>query len=57
VLVREYQGERNTVTVAADGYVWREATCASLSTIVRAITGTAWKAASLSCELAFTSGD
>jgi hypothetical protein len=57
VLVREYQGERHTVTVAADGYVWREATYASLSTIARAITGTAWKAASLSRELAFTSGE
>ena len=42
VLVREYQGERHTVTVAGDGYVWREATFASLSTIARAITGTAW---------------
>jgi hypothetical protein len=42
VLVREYQGERYTVTVVADGFVWREATYASLSTIARAITGTAW---------------
>ena len=42
MLVREYQGERHTVTVAPDGYVWREATYASLSTIARAITGTAW---------------
>jgi len=42
VLVREYQGERNTVTVVQGGYVWREATYASLSTIARAITGTAW---------------
>ena len=42
VLVREYQGERHTVTVVPDGYVWREATYASLSTIARAITGTAW---------------
>jgi DUF2924 family protein len=41
-LVREYQGERHTVTVVAGGYVWREATYASLSTIARAITGTAW---------------
>ena len=41
-LVREYQGERHTVTVVSDGYVWREATYASLSTIARAITGTAW---------------
>jgi hypothetical protein len=42
VLVREYQGERHTVTVGPDGYVWRETTYASLSTIARAITGTAW---------------
>jgi hypothetical protein len=42
VLVREYQGERYTVTVVPDGYVWRETTYASLSTIARAITGTAW---------------
>ena len=42
VLLREYQGERHTVTVVAKGYVWREATYASLSSIARAITGTAW---------------
>jgi len=42
LLVREYQGERHTVTVVPDGYVWGEATYASLSTIARAITGTAW---------------
>jgi hypothetical protein len=42
VLVREYQDERHTVTVVPGGYVWREATYASLSTIARAITGTAW---------------
>src|SRR5258708_2029704 len=42
VLVREYQGERHTVTVVSDGYVWRDVTYASLSTIARAITGTAW---------------
>ena len=42
VLVREYQGERHTVTIVPDGYLWREATYASLSTIARAITGTAW---------------
>src|SRR6202040_3527244 len=42
VLLREYQGERHTVTVVAKGYVWREATYASLSIIARAITGTAW---------------
>src|SRR5215204_5157881 len=42
VLVREYRGERHTVTVVAGGFVWREETYASLSTIARAITGTAW---------------
>ena len=42
VLVREYQGERHTVTVAPDGFVWQAATYGSLSTIARAITGTAW---------------
>jgi Protein of unknown function (DUF2924) len=42
VLVREYQGERHTATVVPGGYVWRENTYASLSTIARAITGTAW---------------
>jgi Protein of unknown function (DUF2924) len=42
LLVREYQGERHTVTIVANGFVWREATYASLSTIARAITGTNW---------------
>lgn len=42
MLLREYQGERHTVTVVAKGYVWRGATYASLSIIARAITGTAW---------------
>ena len=42
VLLREYQGERHTVIVVANGYVWRGATYASLSTVARAITGTAW---------------
>jgi len=42
VLVREYQGERHTVTVVSDGYVWRDTTYGSLSTIARAITGTGW---------------
>ena len=42
VLVREYQGERHTVTVVPGGYVWRESTYPSLSTIARAITGTTW---------------
>jgi Protein of unknown function (DUF2924) len=42
LLLREYQGERHTVTIVANGYVWRETIYASLSTIARAITGTSW---------------
>jgi len=42
VLVREYRGERHTVTVVPDGFVWRDITYGSLSMIARAITGTAW---------------
>jgi hypothetical protein len=42
VLVRDYQGERHTVTVTADGFNWQGTTYASLSAIARAITGTAW---------------
>ena len=42
VLVREYQGERHTVTIVLGGYLWREATYASLSMIARAVTGTTW---------------
>jgi hypothetical protein len=42
VLVREYQGERHTVTVVPNGFLWQEKTYSSLSTIARAITGTAW---------------
>jgi hypothetical protein len=42
VLVREYQGERHTVTVAPDGFVWREETYTSLSTIAHLVTGTNW---------------
>src|SRR6266508_1435056 len=42
VLVREYQGQRHTVTVARDGFDWQGTTYPSLSAIARAITGTAW---------------
>jgi len=42
VLVREYQGERHTVTVAPEGFLWQGKTHTSLSTIAREITGTAW---------------
>src|SRR5204863_8372645 len=43
VLVRDYQGQRHTVTVAPDGFDWQGTTYASLSAIARAITGTAWR--------------
>jgi site-specific DNA recombinase len=52
VLVREYQGERHTVTVVPGGYVWREATYPSLSSIARAITGTAWNGPRLLADFA-----
>jgi hypothetical protein len=42
ILVREYQGERHTVTVVPDGFVWHGTTYASLSTIARTITGKVW---------------
>ena len=42
VLVRDYQGQRHTVTVVSDGFNWQGTTYASLSAIARAITGTAW---------------
>jgi hypothetical protein len=42
VILREYQGERHTVTVVPNGFVWQGATYTSLSTIAKAITGTAW---------------
>jgi hypothetical protein len=42
VLVREYNGERHTVTVVPDGFLWRETTYSSLSIIAQAITGTKW---------------
>jgi Protein of unknown function (DUF2924) len=42
VLVREYQGERHTVTVEREGFEWQGTTYPSLSAIARAITGTAW---------------
>lgn len=42
VLVREYKGERHTVTAVPGGFAWNGTTYGSLSTIARAITGTAW---------------
>src|SRR5205807_3652124 len=42
VLVRDYRGQRHTVTVVSNGFDWQGATYPSLSAIARAITGTAW---------------
>jgi Protein of unknown function (DUF2924) len=42
VLAREYNGERHTVTVVPDGFLWRDMTYSSLSIIAQAITGTKW---------------
>ena len=42
VLVREYLGERHTVTVVPDGFLWADKTYSSLSAIAQAITGTTW---------------
>src|SRR5919109_1309567 len=42
VLVRDYQGQRHTVTIVSDGFDWQGTTYPSLSAIARAITGTAW---------------
>jgi Protein of unknown function (DUF2924) len=42
VLVRDYRGQRHTVTVVPDGFDWKGMTYPSLSAIARAITGTVW---------------
>jgi hypothetical protein len=42
VLVRDYQGQRHTVTVVPNGFDWQGTTYPSLSAIARAVTGTAW---------------
>ena len=42
MLVREYQGVVHEVAVVPGGFHWQHSTYASLSTIARAITGTAW---------------
>ena len=42
VIVREYQGELHEVLVVPNGFCWRGAVYASLSTIARKITGTSW---------------
>jgi Protein of unknown function (DUF2924) len=47
VLVRDYQGQCHTVTVAADGFNWQGTTYTSLTAIARATTGTAWVVANV----------
>ncbi len=42
VLVREYNGDRHTVTVVPAGFLWRDTTYSSLSIIAQAITSTKW---------------
>jgi len=42
VLVREYQGERHTVTIVPEGFLWGDKTYSSLMVIAQAITGTKW---------------
>jgi hypothetical protein len=42
VLIREYRGQRHTVTTVRDGFEWQGTRYSSLSAIARAITGTAW---------------
>jgi hypothetical protein len=41
-LVREFQGERHTVVITAEGFRWREGDYPSLTAIARIITGTNW---------------
>jgi Protein of unknown function (DUF2924) len=42
VLVREWRAATHHVTVTDDGFVWNGKTHRSLSSVARAITGTAW---------------
>ena len=42
VLVREFGGNRHTVTIAPDGFVWQDQTYSSLTAIARIITGSNW---------------
>ena len=42
ILVREYEGERHTVTITPEGFLWGEKTYSSLSVIAQTITGTKW---------------
>jgi hypothetical protein len=42
LLIREWQGRLERVTVVDDGFAWNGATYASLSAVAFAITGTKW---------------
>jgi hypothetical protein len=42
VLLREWRGTTNQVTVVDDGFIWNGTTYRSLSRIAHAITGTKW---------------
>ena len=42
VLVREFGGNRHTVTIVPEGFVWQEKTYPSLTAIARIITGSSW---------------
>ena len=41
-IVREYQGERHTVVVTAEGFRWRDGDYSSLTAIAQTITGINW---------------
>jgi hypothetical protein len=42
ILVREWEGDLQRVTVLADGFAWNGKIFGSLSTVAKAITGTQW---------------
>lgn len=42
ILVREYQGQRHTVTIVQGGFTWEGKTYPSLTQIARTISGTNW---------------
>ena len=42
VLVREWQGRLEQVTVLEEGFAWQSSTYGSLSAVAKAITGTSW---------------
>jgi hypothetical protein len=42
ILIREFGGDRHTVTILPKGFLWQDKTYSSLSAIARIITGTNW---------------